>query len=95
MTDSELSEIIEDLFVDDAVDLLEELPAYVVKVLKNAKSETRNLINQFLRYEENSAGSIMTAEFIHLRKNATVDGAFEKVRRKDSARYGDHIHLLS
>ncbi len=82
VTDSELSEIIEDLFVDDVVDLLEELPAYVVKrVLKNAKSETRNLINQFLRYEENSAGSIMTAEFIHLRKNMTVDGAFEKVRK--------------
>ena len=82
VTDSELSEIIEDLFVDDAVDLLEELPAYVVKrVLKNAKSETRNLINQFLRYEENSAGSIMTAEFIHLRKNMTVDSAFEKVRK--------------
>ena len=82
VTNSELSEIIEDLFVDDAVDLLEELPAYVVKrVLKNAKSETRNLINQFLRYEENSAGSIMTAEFIHLRKNMTVDGAFEKVRK--------------
>ena len=82
VTDSELSEIIEDLFIDDAVDLLEELPAYVVKrVLKNAKSETRNLINQFLRYEENSAGSIMTAEFIHLRKNMTVDGAFEKVRK--------------
>ena len=82
VTDSELSEIIEDLFVDDAVDLLEEFPAYVVKrVLKNAKSETRNLINQFLRYEENSAGSIMTAEFIHLRKNMTVDSAFEKVRK--------------
>ena len=82
VTDSELSEIIEDLFVDDAVDLLEELPAYVVKrVLKNAKSETRNLINQFLRYEENSAGNIMTAEFIHLRKNMTVDSAFEKVRK--------------
>ena len=82
VTDSELSEIIEDLFVDDAVDLLEELPAYVVKrVLKNAKSETRNLINQFLRYEENSAGSIMTAELIHLRKNMTVDSAFEKVRK--------------
>ena len=82
VTDSELSEIIEDLFVDDVVDLLEELPAYVVKrLLKNAKSETRNLINQFLRYEENSAGSIMTAEFIHLRKNMTVDSAFEKVRK--------------
>jgi len=81
VTDSELSEIIEDLFVDDAVDLLEELPAYVVKrVLENAKSDTRDLINQFLMYKENSAGSIMTAEFIHLKKNMTVDAAFDRVR---------------
>ena len=80
-TDTELTEIIEDLFVDDAVDLLEELPAYVVKrVLKNAKADTRNIINQYLMYGENSAGSIMTSEFIHLRKNMTVDSAFEKVR---------------
>lgn len=81
VTDSELAEIIEDLFVDDAVDLLEELPAYVVKrVLENANSDTRDLINQFLMYKENSAGSIMTAEFIHLKKNMTVDAAFDRVR---------------
>ena len=72
----------EDLFVDDAVDMLEELPANVVKrVLKNAQPETRNLINQFLNYPENSVGSIMTAEFIDLKKNMTVSGAINRIRR--------------
>ena len=62
ITDAEVSKIIEDLFVDDAVDMLEELPATVVKrVMRTAGTETRQLINQFLQYPENSAGSIMTA----------------------------------
>ena len=62
ITDAELQAVIEDLFVDDAVDMLEEFPANVVKrVLKNAKPDTRKLINLFLRYPDNSAGSIMTA----------------------------------
>lgn len=52
----------------------------VKRVLKNAKADTRNIINQYLMYGEDSAGSIMTSEFIHLRKNMTVDSAFEKVR---------------
>lgn len=82
MTDQELSAIIEDLYVDDAVDMLEELPANVVKrVLKNATSETRSLINQFLKYPENSAGSIMTAEFTDLRATMTVADAIEHIRR--------------
>lgn len=82
VNDMELSEIVEDLFVDDAVDMLEEMPANVVKrVLKNATPETRTLINQFLKYPENSAGSIMTAEFIDLRKNMTVSGAIKRIRR--------------
>lgn len=82
ITDSELQYIIEDLFVDDAVDMLEELPATVVKrVLKNAAPETRNLINQFLNYPENSAGSIMTAEYIGLKKNMTVEQAFAYIRK--------------
>lgn len=82
ITDQELAVIVEDLFVDDAVDMLEELPANVVKrVLKNAKPNTRLLINQFLKYPENSAGSIMTAEFVDLRKNMTVDQAIEHIRR--------------
>ena len=82
ITDSELQHIIEDLFVDDAVDMLEELPATVVKrVLKNAAPETRNLINQFLNYPENSAGSIMTAEYIGLKKHMTVKQAFAYIRK--------------
>lgn len=82
ITDNELTEIVEDLFVDDAVDMLEELPANVVKrVLKNAKPETRQLINQFLNYPENSVGSIMTAEFIDLRKTMTVSDAIKRIRR--------------
>lgn len=83
ITDKEIAEIVEDLFVDDAVDILEELPASIVKrVLKNAHKETRNLINQFLMYDENSTGSIMTAEFIDLKKYMTVEQAFERIRKK-------------
>ena len=81
ITDYELGKIIEDLYVDDAVDMLEELPAIVVKrVLQNATPETRNLINQFLQYPENSAGSIMTAEYIGLKRNMTVEQAFAYIR---------------
>ena len=83
ITDQEIGRIIEDLFVDDAVDMLEEMPANVVKrVLKNAKPETRSLINQFLKYPEDSAGSIMTAEFMDLKKNMTVVQAIDRIRRR-------------
>lgn len=81
ITDVELSSIIEDLYVDDAVDMLEELPASVVRrVLKNAAPETRTLINQFLNYPENSAGSIMTAEYLALKKEMEVHDAFDYIR---------------
>lgn len=81
-TDQELSAIVEELCVDDAVDMLEELPANVVKrVLKNARPETRRLINQFLNYPENSVGSIMTAEFMDLKKSMTVAQAIDHIRR--------------
>lgn len=83
MSDSEISMIIEDLFIDDAVDLLEELPAIMVKrILKISRPETRNLINKFLSYPENSAGSVMTAEFIDLHKEMTVAEAIDNIRRK-------------
>ena len=82
ITDYELGTIVDDLFVDDAVDMLEELPANVVKrVLKNARPDTRKLINQFLNYPENSAGSIMTAEYIGLKKNMTVEQSFAYIRK--------------
>ena len=81
ITDYELGKIVEDLYVDDAVDMLEELPAIVVKrVLQNATPQTRNLINQFLQYPENSAGSIMTAEYVGLKKNMTVEQSFAYIR---------------
>lgn len=82
INDNELKQIIEDLYVDDAVDMLEELPATVVKrVLQNATPETRALINQFLQYPENSAGSIMTAEYVGLKSTMTVADAFAYIRK--------------
>lgn len=82
ITDWELGEIIEELFVDDAVDLLEELPASVVKrIMRTATSETRAIINQYLEYPDNSAGSIMTAEFVDLKKHMSVKEAFARIRR--------------
>ena len=82
ITDKELQNIIEDLYVDDAVDMLEELPANVVKrVLQNATPDTRRQINEFLKYPDNSAGSIMTAEYIGLKKNMTVEQAFAYIRK--------------
>ncbi len=82
ITDSELSGIIEELYVDDAVDMMEELPANVVKrVMRAARPDTRNLINQYLRYPDNSAGSIMTSEFVDLKKYMNVKEAFARIRR--------------
>ncbi len=82
ITDSELAGIVEELYVDDAVDMMEELPANVVKrVMRTATPETRNLINQYLHYPENSAGSIMTAEFVDLKKYMSVKDAFARIRR--------------
>ncbi|MBR5094386.1 MAG: magnesium transporter [Oscillospiraceae bacterium] len=82
ITDQELSGIIEELYVDDAVDIMEEMPANVVKrVMRTATPETRSLINQYLRYPEDSAGSIMTAEFIDLKKYMSVKEAIARIRR--------------
>lgn len=82
ITDAELANIIEELYVDDAVDMMEELPANLVKrVMRTATSETRNLINQYLKYPENSAGSIMTAEFVDLKKYMSVREAFARIRK--------------
>lgn len=86
ITEKELSFIIEELYIDDAVDMLEELPANIVKrVLRNASKETRTQINQFLRYPEDSAGSIMTAEFVDLKKRMTVKEAIEHIRQEGAA----------
>ena len=82
-SDSELKEIIDEMYVDDAADLVEEMPANVVKrILKQADPEMRNTINQLLRYPENSAGSIMTTEYVSLRPHMTVEEAILRIRRQ-------------
>ena len=81
LTDRELAAVVSELYVDDVVDMLEEMPASAVKrVLKNTRPETRGLINQFLRYPDNSVGSIMTAEFIDLKREMTVSEAIRHIR---------------
>jgi magnesium transporter len=81
-TDRDLAVIIDELFVDDAVDLLEELPAGMVKrILRSVKPETRALVNKFLSYPEGSAGSVMTAEYIDLKKTMTVSEAVARIRK--------------
>lgn len=82
ISDKELGAIVEELYVDDAVDMMEELPANVVRrVMRTATPATRALINQYLKYPENSAGSIMTAEFVDLKKYMNVRESIARIRR--------------
>ncbi len=81
-SDSELKEVVDELFVDDAVDLIEEMPANVVKrILRQADKDMRRQINELLKYPEDSAGSIMTTEFIMLRPDMTAEMAIKRIRR--------------
>lgn len=81
-SDSELKEVVDELYVDDAVDLVEEMPASVVKrILRQAEPEKRKLINEILKYPEDSAGSIMTTEYVSLRPDMTVEDAIKRIRR--------------
>ena len=82
LTDRELKSVLDELFMDDTVDLIEEMPSNVVKrILKSVNKEERNTINELLKYPADSAGSIMTTEFIDLKVNMTVDKAFEKIKK--------------
>lgn len=82
LSDSELKEVVDELFVDDAVDLIEEMPANVVKrILRQADKDMRKQINELLKYPEDSAGSIMTTEFIVLRPTMTAEMAIKRIRR--------------
>lgn len=82
MTDKELSYLMEELYIDDAVDFVEEMPANIVeRILKASTKETRQLINKFLGYEEESAGSIMTPEFIDLKENMTVNTCIKRIKK--------------
>ena len=81
-SDSELKEVIDELYVDDAVDIVEEMPANVVRrILGQADPEMRKQINEILRYPEDSAGSIMTTECVTLRPDMTVEEAIKRIRR--------------
>ncbi len=81
-SDAELKEVVDELYVDDAVDLIEEMPANVVKrILKTADPEMRRTINELLNYPEDSAGSIMTTEYVSLRPDMTAEEAIKRVRR--------------
>ncbi|MBU5591443.1 magnesium transporter [Clostridium sp. MSJ-4] len=81
ITDKEVQSLIEDLYLDDTVDFIEELPANVVKkVLRNTDEQTRKTINHFLNYPENSAGSIMTIEYVNLHKEMTIKQAIARIK---------------
>jgi len=81
-SDNELREVLEELYVDDTVDIIEEMPATVVKrILKHTDPDTRKKVNEILKYPEDSAGSIMTTEFVDLKRDMTVEDAFKRIRR--------------
>lgn len=81
-SDKELRAVMDELFVDDAVDMIEEMPANVVsRILRNTDADTRKVINSILKYPEDSAGSIMTIEYVYLRKDMTVSDAFRRIRQ--------------
>ncbi len=80
-SDNELRRVIDDLYLDDTVDIIEEMPSGVVKrILKNTDPDTRNAINRILQYPKDSAGSIMTIEYVDLKKDYTVDKAFNHIK---------------
>lgn len=82
ITDDEIKFIVEDMYLDDTVDFIEEMPANIVdKILKNTSSDKRKLINQMLKYPENSAGSVMTVEYISFKDNYTVKQAIDYYRK--------------
>lgn len=82
LSDSEIKEVVDELYIDDAVDIVEEMPANVVKrILAQADPDTRKMINDLLQYPEDSAGSIMTVEYVELRPHLTVEDAIKAIRR--------------
>ena len=93
-SDTELREVLDELYVDDAVDIIEEMPANVVKrILMHTDPVVRKSINEILKYPEDSAGSIMTIEYVDLKKYMTVDDAFTRIRRTGVDK--ETIYILS
>ena len=82
LTDAELKNVLDELFMDDTVDLIEEMPSNVVtRILKNVDKNDRKIINELLKYPDDSAGSIMTTEFIDLKENMTIEQALDRIRQ--------------
>ena len=82
LSDKELREVLDELYLDDTVDLIEDMPANLVsRILRNTDSTTRSQINQLLNYPKDSAGSIMTTEYVYLHPNATVEESFARIRK--------------
>lgn len=82
LSDKELREVLDELYMDDAVDLIEDLPANLVsRILRNTDASTRSQINQLLNYPKDSAGSLMTTEFVYLHPNNTVEESFARIRK--------------
>ena len=88
ITDKEIQYIIDQLFLDDTVDLIEEMPSNIVKNLENTDPGLSELINQFLKYPENSAGSIMTIEYVDLKSDMTVKEA--RTHKRNRCRKGNY-----
>ncbi|MEE1127001.1 MAG: CBS domain-containing protein, partial [Acutalibacteraceae bacterium] len=81
-SDNELKEVLDEMYLDDAVDLVEEMPANVVRrILQNTDEETRKMINEVLKYPKDSAGSMMTIEYVQLKESMTVADSFQTIRR--------------
>jgi magnesium transporter len=81
-SNTELKEVLDELYLDDAVDIVEEMPANVVKrILKHADPDTRKSINEILKYPDDSAGALMTTEFVDLKRDMTVEDALKRIRR--------------
>lgn len=82
ITDEEIRHIIDEMFIDDTVDFIEEMPANIVdKILQNTSPDTRKLINQFLKYPENSAGSVMTVEYVSLKSDMNIGQALNHIKK--------------
>ncbi len=82
LSDNELREVLDELYLDDAVDIIEDMPANLVsRILRNTNAATRSQINQLLNYPKDSAGSLMTTEFVSLHPGATVEESFARIRR--------------
>ena len=92
-TEKELRELLDNLYMDDTVDLLEELPANLVtRILHTVSSDKRDLINQLLKFPENSAGSIMTTEYVSLKKTMTIKETMKHIKEVGIQR--DHLYVL-